>query len=58
MTLDQLAELGYDLDTFEAALGPISGVIGGSFCCVGGLIFAAALGAVGGALMAAIKPED
>ena len=56
--LDQLTQAGYDLETFEAALGPVSGLLGGSFCCVGGLIFAAALGAVGGALMAAIKPED
>ena len=56
--LDQLAQAGYDPQTFEAALGPISGLFGGSFCCLGGLIFAAILGAVGGALMAAIKPED
>ena len=56
--LDQLAQAGYDPATFEAMLGPVSGLLGGSFCCVGGLIFAAALGAVGGAVMAAIKPED
>ena len=56
--LDQLAAAGYDLDAFETMLGPASALLAGSFCCVGGLIFAAILGAVGGALLAAIKPED
>jgi len=56
--LDQLAQAGYDPDAFETMLGPVSGVLAGSFCCVGGLIFAAILGAVGGALVAAIKPGD
>ena len=56
--LDQLAEVGWDAQALETTLGPASAVLSGSFCCVGGLIFAAILGAVGGALMAAIKPED
>ena len=56
--LDQLAEVGWDAQALETTLGPISALFSGSFCCLGGLIFAAILGAVGGALMAAIKPED
>ena len=56
--LEQLAEVGWDAQALETTLGPMSALLSGSFCCVGGLIFAAILGAVGGALLAAIKPED
>jgi len=56
--LDQLVEMGVDIQTLETMLGPAGALFSGSFCCVGGLIFAAILGAVGGALLAAIKPED
>ena len=56
--LDQLSQAGWDPQAFETMLGPASALLAGSFCCVGGLIFAAILGAVGGALLAAIKPED
>ena len=56
--LDQLVEMGVDIQALETMLGPAGALLSGSFCCVGGLIFAAILGAVGGALLAAIKPED
>jgi hypothetical protein len=56
--LDQLTEMGVEIQALETMLGPAGAVLSGSFCCVGGLIFAAILGAVGGALFAAIKPED
>ena len=56
--LDQLELAGWDPQAFETMLGPASALLAGGFCCVGGSIFAAILGAVGGALMAAIKPED
>ena len=56
--LDQLAEVGWDAQALETVLGPASALLSGSLCCLGGLIFAAILGAVGGALFAAIKPED
>jgi hypothetical protein len=56
--LDQMVELGVDIQALETMLGPAGALLSGSFCCVGGLIFAAILGAVGGALFAAIKPED
>jgi hypothetical protein len=56
--LDQMVEMGVDIQALETMLGPAGALLSGSFCCVGGLIFAAILGAVGGALLAAIKPED
>ena len=55
--LDQLVEMGVDIQALENMLGPAGALLSGSFCCVGGLIFAAILGAVGGALYAAIKPD-
>lgn len=55
--LDQMVEMGVDVQVLESMLGPAGALLSGSFCCVGGLIFAAILGAVGGALYAAIKPD-
>ena len=52
--LRQLQEAGVDPGMF---VGPTAGVMFGSMCCVGGLIIAAILGAIGGAVLAAIKPE-
>jgi len=52
--LRQLQEAGVDPSMF---LGPTAGVMYGGMCCVGGLIIAAILGAIGGAVVAAIRPE-
>jgi hypothetical protein len=55
--LDQLAEMGMDTQILETMLGPTGAVLNGSLCCLGGLILAAILGAVGGALFAGIKAD-
>jgi hypothetical protein len=55
--LDSLAEAGVDMQAMEAMIGPVGAIFSGGLCCVGGLIFAAILGAIGGALVAAIKPD-
>jgi hypothetical protein len=55
--LDSLVEMGVDPQALETMMGPVGAVFSGGLCCVGGLIFAAILGAVGGALVAAIKPD-
>jgi hypothetical protein len=52
--LQQLYDAGVDPGTF---VGPVGGILGGSMCCVGGLILAAILGAIGGAVFAAIRPD-
>jgi hypothetical protein len=53
----QLTELGVDPDTF-AALSGVGGVaLGGGMCCLAGLAVGAGLGAAGGAIFAALKPE-
>ncbi len=52
--LRQLQEAGVDPSMF---VGPTAGVMFGSMCCVGGLVIAAILGAIGGAVLAAIRPE-
>ena len=52
--LQQMYEAGIDPEIF---VGPAGGVIGGSICCLGGLILAAILGAIGGAIFAAIKAD-
>jgi hypothetical protein len=41
----------------EFLVGPVGGIIGGSMCCIGGLILAVILGAIGGAVYAAIKSD-
>jgi hypothetical protein len=53
-TMQQLEQAGIDPSMF---VGPGAGVMIGSVCCLGGLIFAAILGAVGGAVFAAIKSD-
>jgi hypothetical protein len=55
--LDSLVEMGLDVQVVETMMGPAGAVLSGSLCCLGGLIFAAILGAVGGALFAAIKSD-
>jgi len=53
-SLEQLRQAGIDPSTF---IGPGAGVGVGSLCCITGLIFAAILGAVGGAIFAAVKSD-
>ncbi len=55
----QLAELGVDIDpeTFALFSGAGGVVIAGGLCCMTGLIVGAGLGAVGGAIFAAVKSE-
>jgi hypothetical protein len=53
-TMQQLEEAGVDPALFT---GPTAGVLAGSVCCIGGLILAAILGAIGGAVFAAIKSD-
>jgi hypothetical protein len=51
-SLEQLRQAGIDLNTLPwTALGALTG----SVCCITGLIIAAILGAVGGAIFAAVK---
>jgi len=55
--LEQLEQSGVDPAAFEQLAGPVGATIGGTLCCVGGLILAAILGAIGGAVLAAIRPD-
>ncbi len=52
--LQQFEEAGVDPTLF---MGPGAGALAGSVCCIAGLILAAILGAVGGAVFAGIKPD-
>jgi hypothetical protein len=53
-SLAQLEAAGVDPAMFA---GPGAGLIFGSMCCLGGIIMAAILGAIGGAIFAAIKSD-
>jgi hypothetical protein len=53
-SLQQLQEAGVDPSLF---MGPGFGAAIGSLCCVAGLILAAILGAVGGAVFAGLRPD-
>jgi len=53
-TLEQMRELGLDPAMLAGAQ---SGLLAGSVCCLGGLVFAAILGAIGGAIFAGLKPD-
>lgn len=53
-TMQQLEQAGVDPSTF---VGPGAGAAIGGVCCLGGLIFAAILGAIGGAIFAAVKSD-
>jgi hypothetical protein len=53
-SLQQLQQAGIDPSAFT---GPAAGVLIGGVCCAGGLILAAILGAIGGVIFAAIKPD-
>jgi hypothetical protein len=52
--LQQMQESGFDTTLFAA---PEIGIATASFCCLGGLILAAILGGVGGAVFAGIKAD-
>jgi hypothetical protein len=56
-TLRQLEDAGMDPAILNKFAGPAGALLGGSLCCVGGLILAAILGAVGGAVFAAIQKD-
>ena len=53
-SLQQLEELGMDP---SALVGPGAGLMYGGVCCLIGLILAAILGAVGGAIFAGLKAD-
>lgn len=58
-TMQQLADLGVDISPeMFAALSGVGGVaIAGGMCCLTGLAVGAGLGAIGGAIFAAAKPN-
>ena len=53
-SLEQLRQAGIDP---ASLMSPAFGVATGSVCCLGSLIFAVALGAIGAAILAAVKPD-
>ena len=54
---DAMRDAGMDPNTFGGAAS-IGGVIGASaLCCIVGMVFAAVLGAIGGAILAAMQSE-
>jgi hypothetical protein len=53
-SLRQLEQVGVDPALF---VGPTAGVMFGGVCCFGGLILAAIMGAIGGGIFAAVKPD-
>jgi hypothetical protein len=55
--LRQLEQAGMDPKMLDSFAGPTGAILGGSLCCIGGIILAAILGAIGGAVYAAIKAD-
>jgi hypothetical protein len=53
-SVEQLRQAGIDPSTL---IGPGAGAGIGSLCCITGLIFAAILGAIGGAIFASVKSD-
>ncbi|HSJ52843.1 MAG TPA: hypothetical protein VLC52_03775 [Anaerolineae bacterium] len=53
-TLEQLRQSGIDP---ASLMSPVWGLATGGLCCLGGLVFAAILGAIGAAIYAAVKPD-
>jgi hypothetical protein len=53
----QFRDLGISPDVLAGAGGIGAAAICGSVCCLGGIVFAAVLGAIGAAIYAAMKPE-
>jgi hypothetical protein len=56
-TMQQLIELGVDPEMFAVFSGAGGVAIAGGMCCLTGLAVGAGLGAAGGAIFAAVKPE-
>jgi len=54
----QLRELDMDPQMVRMLTGWVGVPIAGGICCLGSLVIGAVLGAVGGAIFAAAKPED
>ncbi len=57
-TLQMLEEMGITTEMIESSGGAISGLLGGVCCCGAGVIIALALGAIGGAIWAAARPNQ
>ncbi len=55
--MHQLVELGIDSEMFAIFSGIGGVVIGGGLCCLTGLAVGAGMGAIGGAIFAAVKPD-
>lgn len=53
----QFGDLGVSPDILAGAGGIGAAAVCGSVCCLGGIIFAALLGAVGAAIYASVKPD-
>jgi hypothetical protein len=53
----QFEQAGMDPQMLETFVGPLGATVSGSICCGGGLVLAAILGAIGGAVFAGIQPE-
>ena len=53
----QFRDLGVGPDVLAGAGGVGLSAVCGSVCCIGGIIFAAILGAIGAAIYAAVKPD-
>ena len=56
-TMRQLEQAGLDPGMLDTFVGPTGAILSGSMCCVGGLVLAAILGALGGAIFAGIKAD-
>jgi hypothetical protein len=56
-TLRQLTELGVDPDMIAMFSGAGGAALAGGMCCLTGLAVGAGLGAIGGAIFSATKPE-
>jgi hypothetical protein len=56
-TLRQLEQQGMDPQILNTFVGPVGALLGGSMCCLGGLVLAAVLGAIGGAVYAGIRAD-
>ncbi|MEE9615542.1 MAG: hypothetical protein V3T90_00860 [Anaerolineae bacterium] len=55
--IQQLIELGIDPEVFGILSGAGGVAIGGSLCCLAGLVIGAGIGAAGGAIFAAVKSD-
>ena len=55
--MQQLVDMGIDPEMFAMFTGTAGSILGGAMCCVGSLLIGAALGTIGGAIMAAAKSD-